>query len=533
MKKQTLPRRTFLEFLGKGAVSVAVIPSFLQSCAGPATEEEQRQAANFVLKGIQPTDADEVILCDGLDYKLLIRWDDPINASERFGFNNDFLAFLPDSPGNSESGLLWVNHEYTNPFFVSNHRDGDPITKEKVDKERYSVGGTFVKVKKEDGVWKIVEDQKNRRITGETSMDLVWNEPIEGSQLAEGMVGNCSGGLTPWGTILTCEENYDMFYGEMHFDGMAEKSLYGWPKFYPNPPQHYGWVVEIDPQTGSCKKHISLGRCAHECATVKQLEDGRLVVYTGDDKNDECLYKFIGSEPNSLDEGQLYVANLEAGRWESLNLAERPELQEVFDNQTDVQVYLRNASKLVGGSKLDRPEDIEIDPVTGNVLVALTNNLPAGNYYGQILKIMEKDGKYDSLEFEADTFLAGGEETGFACPDNMAFDPKGNLWFTSDISGSKMNAGEYTSFKNNGLFLVPRSGEQAGEVIQVASAPTDAEFTGPFFSPDGRTLFLSVQHPGELSDADKLTSHWPDGGEAIPRPSVITIQGDLLNHLMA
>lgn len=533
MKKQTLPRRTFIEFLGKGAVSVAVIPSFLQSCAGPATEEQKQQAAEFVLKGIAPSDADEVILCEGLESNLLIRWGDPINSSETFGFNNDYLAFLPDTPGNSESGLLWVNHEYTHPFFVSNYSEGQERTKEQVDKERYSVGGSFVKVVKEDGQWKVVEDAKSRRITGETPMDLIWKEPIEGSTVAEGMVGNCSGGFTPWGTILTCEENYDMCYGEHLHDGTKEESYYGWEKFYPNPPQHYGWVVEIDPETGSCKKHISLGRCAHECATVKQLEDGRLVVYTGDDKNDECLYKFIGSEPNSLDEGQLYVANMEAGRWESLKLEDRPELQQEFENQTDVLVYLRKSSKLVGGSKLDRPEDIEIDPVTGNVLVALTNNIPAGNYHGKILKIMEKDGKYDALEFTADTYLAGGEETGFACPDNMAFDPKGNLWFTSDISGSKMNAGEYTAFKNNGLFLVPRNGEQAGEVIQVASAPTDAEFTGPFFSPDGKTLFLSVQHPGELSNSKKLTSHWPDGGEAIPRPSVITLQGKLLESLMA
>lgn len=533
MTKSTINRRSFIEFLGKGAVSVIVVPPFLQACADGVDTDSSSQIAEFIIKGIDPSDLDDVILAEGLKSSMLIRWDDPINASERFGFNNDFLAFLPDSDGNSESGVLWANHEYTNPFFVSGFSGDMERTKEQVDKERYSVGGSIVKVKLENGSWKIVEDAINKRITGETQMRLIADAPIIGSEFATGMVGNCSGGLTPWGTILTCEENYDIFYGERFEDGTIRPSYFGWEKFYDHAPEHYGWVVEVDPKTGESVKHTALGRCAHECATVIQLEDERLVVYTGDDSNDECLYKFVGSVPNSLDEGKLYVANIEKSRWESLVFEERTELQENFENQLDVLIHLRKASKLVGGSTLDRPEDIEIDPVTGNVLIALTNNLPKGNYYGQILKIEEAEGKYDALSFAHDNFLVGGEETGFACPDNMAFDPKGNLWFTSDISGSKMNKGEYESFKNNGLFLVRREGEQAGEVIQVASAPTDAEFTGPFFTPDGKNLFLAVQHPGERSGSEGLTSNWPDGGDNIPKPSVIVIQGEMLDNLMA
>jgi secreted PhoX family phosphatase len=121
--------------------------------------------------------------------------------------------------------------------------------------------------------------------------------------------------------------------------------------------------------------------------------------------------------------------------------------------------------------------------VTGHVLISLTNNKPKGNYYGSILKLAETNNDYESLSFTADTYLAGGEETGFACPDNMAFDPEGNLWFTSDISGSAMHKEPYTAFKNNGLFMVPRAGKRAGEVIQMASAPFDAELTGPWFAP--------------------------------------------------
>ncbi len=267
---------------------------------------------------------------------------------------------------------------------------------------------------------------------------------------------------------------------------------------------------------------------------MKELADGRIVVYTGDDANNECLYKFIASKPSSLSEGTLYVANIEAGRWESLDYASQPILQKHFKSQTEVLIRLRESSKLVGGTPLDRPEDIDIDPHTGAILVSLTNNKAKDNYHGSILKLEEAEGQYDGLSFTPSTFLAGGEETGFSCPDNLAFDPAGNLWFTSDMSGSAMNKAPYIAFKNNGLFVVPRRGPQAGQVLQVASAPNDAEFTGPCFAPDGKTLFLSVQHPGETSPSiDNLTSHWPDGGQNIPRPSVVCISGSALDGLQA
>ena len=153
------------------------------------------------------------------------------------------------------------------------------------------------------------------------------------------------------------------------------------------------------------------------------------------------------------------------------------------------------------------------------------------------MKVEETDGKYDSLTFKASTYLAGGEDNGFSCPDNLAFDLSGNLWFTSDMSGSKMNKedGPYMAFKNNSLFVVPRYGEEAGSVIRVASGPRDSELTGPWFSPDGKTLFLSVQHPGEQTkDLTNPTSTWPFDHDRIPKPAVVAIKGDLLekmNHL--
>ncbi len=522
-----LSRRSFLEFLGITTASLLTgtnsIDMFLPS------------AVLGKLKAIPPSEKDELALTEGLSYEVLVKWGDTIAKKMKFGFNNDYTAFIPLDKDNLNDGLLWVNHEYIDPRFVSGYLEEDPSNKSKkqVNREMYNVGGSIIRIKQVDGKWQLVKkDPLNRRITGKTDLPFNWPEPIAGKTSAMGTLANCSGGVTPWGTILTCEENYDQFYGERNFEtGERIPGEYdmGWYRHYDNPPEHYGWVVEIDLKTGKGQKHIALGRCAHECATVKELEDGRLVVYSGDDAVNQFIYKFISSKPGSLSEGTLYVANTSIGKWVSLDYNEQPVLQKLFKNQTEVLIRLREAAKYLGATPQDRPEDIEISPHNGDVLVALTNNSTVGNYLGSILKIAEKDGKHDALEFKAETFLMGGEENNFACPDNLAFDPKGNLWFTSDISGSSMNREDkpmYLPFKNNSLFVVPNEGEHAGKPVRVANAPTHAEFTGPYFSPDGKTLFLSVQHPGEYStDMNNLASHWPGGGFSTPKPSVVAIYG--------
>ena len=527
---KNLQRRTFLEFLGKGIAGTAILPPLLAN-KSPLFKN------NFAIKAVEPSAADKLNLAKGLNFDVLIKWGDSINDQDTFGFNNDFTAFIPLSKDNPDDGILWVNHEYIDSRFVSGYTGKQERTMEQVQKEQYAVGGSILRIQKNKrGKWKLVKnDPLNRRVSGHTLIPFNWSEKIAGKDQAVGTLANCSGGVTPWGTILTCEENYDGFVGERnHKTGERIISKYdiGWTTFLNYPPEHYGWVVEVDPKTGKAQKHIALGRCSHECATVQELSDGRLVVYSGDDAVDQCIYKFIGSKPGSLSEGTLYVANTRLGKWESLKYEDSKVLQKLFKDQTDVLIRLREAARYLGGTALDRPEDIDIDPLNGNVLISLTNNFAKKNYYGSILKIVEDNNDHASLTFKAETHLAGGEETGFACPDNMAFDLAGNLWFTSDMSGSLMNQEPYEAFKNNGLFLVPRSGDQAGQVIQIASAPTDAELTGPWFAPDGKTLFLSVQHPGEMSPSlEQLSSHWPGGGTSTPKPSVVAIYGDLLESI--
>lgn len=527
-----MKRRTFLNFLGRATVGSAAVyaglPMFNFGC-----KPTKRPIAKSI-SSIQPTQADDIVLAEGLNYDVLIKWDDPISETDRFGFNNDFIAFRPLDVSTPNDGIMWVNHEYTNSLFVSGYDKKKEKTLEQVEKEAYSVGGSIMRIRKEGAKWKVVlNDPINKRITAKTMMDVAWPEPILGSTKIMGTLANCSGGITPWGNFLSCEENYDTFYGETEYSNgkpKHRKGRRGWEKYLNNPPEHYGWVVEVNPLTGDCKKLIALGRMEHESSTVFEAPDGRLVVYTGDDKENECLYKFISDSPGSLDTGTLYVANFNEGKWISVDIDDHQILKENFKNQTEVLIKTREAAKLLGGTELDRPEDIDIDPLTGDVFVTLTNNFEKLNAHGSIIKIIEGSADKTALTFRHETFLTGGKESGFSCPDNMAFDGNGNLWFTSDITGRLINTGPYKAFKNNGLFLVPVSGPDKGMVIQVASAPNDAEFTGPWFSPDGSTLFLSVQHPGELSkSSEKLSSNWPGGGNSIPQPAVITLQGPLLD----
>ena len=520
-------RRQFLLFLGRSAAVAAVAPVLAQAGCSP-----QR----FTLRPLRPSREDDFLLADGFDYEVLIKWGEPLGASgENFGFNNDYIAFLP-MEGPMDRARLWVNHEYINPYFVSGFHSGEK-TREQVEMEMYEVGGSSLLIERVHGHWRLSKEQAAKtRLTGRSPIAMISDRTVAGSELTIGTLANCAGGVTPWGSVLTCEENYQDYYGDVRFvDGAREliPGWYAWHKHFSYPPEHYGWVVEVNVETLNAKKLIALGRFAHESATVRVAADGRCVVYSGDDASNECLYKFIADEVGSLHRGTLFVASLEQKRWLPLDIRSQDVLRENFTDQTEVMIRCREAAHLIGGTPLDRPEDVEIDPETGSVIVSLTYNLAKGNYYGSLLRLNEKNNDPLALEFEWDTFIAGGPDTGFACPDNLAFDPAGNLWMTSDISGPRIGTKEYETFGNNGLFFIPMSGTDAGRVIQIASGPVDSELTGPCFSPDGRTLFLSVQHPGELSrQAGRLTSHWPEGGDNIPRPAVVTISGPALDAIM-
>lgn len=545
-----LNRREFLQFMGRRSAgltaAVALSPLALQLLTACSTLPLQKNTAAAVeglpFTPLLPQSTDFLELAPGFQSQVLIKWGQPLNAREDFGFNNDFIGMVPFKDSSSEA-YLWVNHEASDPQFVSGHHYYNALevkTKPQAELEMKSVGGSILHVRKNDqGEWKVVNDSLvNRRYDAFTRIPFAGEVSVRDAKTAMGTLANCSGGVTPWQTFLTCEENYHHYYGEASYSATGSRSLKparaatGWDPFYHNPPEHYGWVTEIDPVQNVAQKLTALGRFAHEGATCVTAKDGRAVVYMGDDTDDQCFYKFIADKTGSLVTGTLYVASLERGEWLPIDLKQSPILRQRFKDHTEMMIRIREAALLLGGTKLDRPEDCDVDPATGAIIIACTNNKPAERPFGALLRIEEMNADFLSLKFTSKYWRFGGEQTGFACPDNLAFDQAGNLWMTTDISDDALNKDEYAFHGNNALFVIPMKGRLAGQAFRVATAPMDAELTGPCFSPDGKTLFLSIQHPGINSRGpENLTSHWPDGGNKIPRPAVVTIQGPALEAM--
>jgi len=543
-------RRQFLTYLGAGTAALASLATGIPVLAAGeqisgktadhlfGLDHTKRATFNPKFKPIQPTSKDDVVLPDGFRYDVIAVYGDKINpAGDTFGFNADFTCFLPIE-GSPDHGLLWVNHEYLGEleYYVTGYDalnadpDNNTRTPQQIEKYLYALGGSVIEVKRENGKWRMVTDSRYaRRVSGLTKHQLTG----PAASLAREVMGtfaNCSGGVTFWNTILSCEENYQ--------DVVEDCKL-------PD-ARHYGWVVEVDPfdPQSTPKKHTALGRFAHENTAMVIAPTGQLVVYMGDDANDQFVYKFVSKgkfdpqagKANSrlLEEGTLYVANFGKGQWVALDLAANEALQKarnkdgnkLFATQADVLINCREAARVVGGTPMDRPEDVEVHPIDGSVFIAMTNNSKHGNFYGQIVRLIEQDDNHAGTRFSFEIFAAGGPQSGFAAPDNMAFDSAGNLWVVTDISSSSMNTGIYTSFGNNGVFFIPTSGPNKGEALQFASAPVGAEMTGPWFTPDETTLFMAVQHPGEnLRAYDQPTSHWPKGGNTPAMPGVIAITG--------
>lgn len=526
-------RRDFIEFMGRLSLGAAMAPSLLTACQ--TNPQVQQPVSPLSFTPLVPTTADDLVLTQGFMYSIVAKVGDPLNKNDKFGTHNDFLHFVPLT---ANEGILWANHEYLHQVLLHNRKMTTPRTKSEFKAEQLAIGGSLVHIRKSGDKWSIVPNSAyNRRITGQTKIPFHKNKKVMGKNYAVGMVTNCGGGFTPWKTILTCEENYDIYYGDSTYKNkkrvFVPNKKMRWYEQTPNPPEHYGWVVEVDPFSGKAKKHTALGRFEHEGAAVTTGKTGKVVIYMSEDRKGGGIFKFVSDSITGIDSGTLYVADTVKGKWIPLDLEKTPKLKDHFDTQLDVMIYASYAAELAGGTPQDRPEDVEIDPKTGNVIIALTNNADAGNIYGGILKLEENGNDPEALEFKSSVFKAGGLENNFACPDNLAFDRNGNLWMTTDMAEYDIRAGKYKGLGNNGLFYIPMSGPHAGQALQVASSPVDAEFTGPTFSPDYKTLFLSVQHPGaDTEDPKNPTSTWPDR-KGLPKSAVVAISGPALDILMS
>jgi uncharacterized protein len=591
-----LGRREFLTRSAGVAVALALGPLALKSgTAKPST-----------LAGFQglPHGLDEHLhVADGHRAQILLRWGDPLwpgmtefdplalsaeEQARRFGYNNDFVGYLPldRNTADSRRGLLVVNHEYTCPWLMfAGSPASDQLSAEQLRVEQAAHGLSIVEVHREPQGWRVLRDSRwTRRITPATP--VLFSGPAAGhprmrtrhapdGRSGLGTIGNCAGGLTPWGTMLSGEENVqDYFSGDpgqgaeaasrARF-GISGKPRYHWGRIEqrwrleqePQEPNHFGWIVEVDPRNPEAApvKRTALGRMRHEGCTVHVDARRQVVAYSGDDQAFEYLYRFVAARPwdpqvppsegRWLDDGVLSVARFEDDgslRWLRLVFGEGPlRPEQGFHSQADVLIDVRRAADLLGATPLDRPEDVETHPVTGTVFVMLTKNAArragqtdaanprAVNRGGHVLELIPPEGDHGSDLFRWEVFLLAGDEavggrygapaqdfSWLAAPDNCAFDNRGRLWIATD--------GAEDFGVADGAWVCEVAGEQRAVTRRFLRVPIGAELCGPCFTPDDGTFFCAVQHPGEESGYDAPATRWPDFDPALPpRPSVVAV----------
>jgi len=599
----------------------------LAACSGATTPGPNgpgpETPAGLRFEPVAPNTADALRLPPGYAHNVVIRWGDPVvpgapafdfgaqsaaAQSMQFGYNNDFVALVA-LPGDDRRHVMVVNHEYTIEPMMFRGYDAAAPTEEQIRIGLAAHGLSVVVVAHDPVTGRMspeLDPRYNRRITGTTPIAV--DGPAAGSRLLRtsadptgravlGTLNNCSGGLTPWGTVLSGEENINQYFGGTVADPVAaaRAARYGiggkpterdWerldPRFdlarEPNEANRFGWVVEVDPlDPGSTPvKHTALGRFKHEGASVRLAGDGRAVVYLGDDERFDYVYKFVSEgrvapgesravrEANRalLSTGTLYVARFSGDRavdgTGTLPAGERfagtgtwirlmSGTTSFVDGMSveEVAVFTRLAADRVGATKMDRPEDIEANPRTGHVYLAMTNNTDRGragrtapdeanprtaNRNGHVIELVETGGEAAAESFDWSILLLAGDPKdpgtwfgGFdksqvspiSSPDNLTFDPHGNLWIATD-SGAELGF-------NDGLYGVALDGPARGRTTLFASVPVGAECCGPNVTEE--FALLAVQHPGDVSqaNADAPGSAWPDGPGTQPRPAVVNI----------
>ncbi|MDC7715269.1 PhoX family phosphatase [Vogesella sp. LYT5W] len=611
-------RRSLLQ--GSGALGVAgVLSGSFATLAEAASAPFAKKTPQLGFKPVPFGFEDKVVVPEGYTAEVLYAWGDPVgikgnmpafkqdasnSAAEQevqAGMHHDGMHYYPLPLGatGSKHGLLAINHEYTDDGLL--HVGGmKPWNGDKVKKAQAAVGVSVIEVEDTGKGWQVVRPSKYaRRITANTPIAI--GGPARGNALMKteadpqgveilGTFQNCASGPTPWGTYLTCEENFDgVFVNESgnlteleKRYGISNKDAgyrWAWEDFRfdlqlnPNEANRFGWVVEIDPFDPAAKpvKRTALGRFKHEGATTTIAANGQVVVYMGDDQRFEYIYKFVSKNKYNpknrkanmqlLEEGTLYVARFDAdgsGQWLPLVHGQNGLTAENgFADQGDVVIKARMAADKLGATKMDRPEWIAVDPRhPGSVYCTLTNNSDRGkegkpgtdaanprndNKFGHILHWQEKGSDAAALGFKWDIFVLAGrpdaakpEHVGnikgdaFGSPDGLKFDHNGVLWVQTDVSTSTVNMKEYQDMGNNQMVAVV---PETGEFRRFLTGPNGCEITGLAFTPDMKTMFVNIQHPGEpdseRNDPAKPTaiSTWPDGPKAgRPRAGTVVVR---------
>ncbi|GAC56199.1 putative phosphatase [Gordonia hirsuta DSM 44140 = NBRC 16056] len=622
--RTALSRRAVL----KGSLAAAAgagAGAVLTGCGDPgpaSTPTDPGLPPGMRFGAVAPNTEDALIVPDGYRQQVVIRWGDPVlpgapefdfenqtpqAQAQQFGFNNDFAGLIPVD-GAPDRFYLVCNQEYTTEAMMfRDYREKKPTERQaRVAMAAHGITVLEVQAGTGDGSLTPVIGRRNRRLTAASPFrmtgpaagsDLVRTSADPDGRILLGTIANCSGGITPWGTMLSGEENFHNYFmnaravaGSPAAERLArygfgdDADYHRWGLYEsrfdlarePNEANRFGYIVEVDPHDPESVplKHSALGRLKHESANIYVVPDGvdagTVVAYTGDDERFEYIYKFVSSRkmrdglsPQArrhnqriLAEGTLYVASFASaepptvtgatgsGRWHKLLTvdADGSATSHIAGmTPAEVAVFTRLAADRAGATKMDRPEDIEANPFTGKVYCALTNNDARGidgnpgtdgvnprteNKNGQILEITDAhagtDFRWDLLlvcgdPAAADTYYGGYDKTRvspISCPDNVAFDPHGNLWISTD--GNALGS-------NDGLFAVALDGPRRGQTRQFLTVPRGAETCGPIIT--DRRVVVCVQHPGESDDAtvDRPLSHWPDGGRSQPRPAVVAV----------
>ncbi|MDI3513205.1 MAG: PhoX family protein [Gammaproteobacteria bacterium] len=644
---RVVSRRGFLKSgLGLGAAAFLAAPL----AAHAAQHAHQHMAAGYGNNGprtapkigfaqVAASSGDAIVVPEGYSAQIFAPWGDALFAdspmwkpdgtntgadqARQIGDNHDGMHFFPLNGKSSQEGLLVMNHEYCNYEYLFGAEFMTPWTADKVLKAQNAHGASVIHVRKQGNKWEIVLNSKyNRRITGNTPMQI--SGPAAGHALMKtladpsgtlvlGTLNNCANGFTPWGTYLTCEENFNGYFGTTSgVDGRDESMKryginargtgYRWEEFderfdyakEPNESNRFGWVVEIDPFDPESKpvKRTGLGRFKHENCAYALTADRRVVVYMGDDQTNDYIYKFVSdgrfvpgkdaANRQLLDHGKLYVAKfgngatagdfMGTGEWVLLDKQDNPVLaaDDRFADQAEVLIKTRLAADAVGATKMDRPEWIAVHPATKEVYCALTNNSGrsaaqvddanprAANRFGQIVRWREAGSDAGAMSFDWDLFVIAGNPNVYAAgdlnagsasidtsntfnsPDGIGFDADGRLWIQTD--GNFSNTGVYAGQGNNQMLC---ASPETGEIRRFLVGPAGCEITGLTFTPDGRTMFINVQHPGEVGShpnrptppagvgmdefiaANPLAfSQWPDATGGRPRSATVVITKD-------
>ncbi|MBF0170603.1 MAG: DUF839 domain-containing protein [Nitrospinae bacterium] len=538
---------------------------------GPLTDAARKAGE------LSPGVADGVRVADGLTGGLLVSWLQPVGpAGERFGANNDYLAWF----GDAAKGYLWVSHEYlsgqgptgraaewTAP--TGDHArlaqwlmergklacDGAPpcwsqpkARAAHVAGVKESLGGSWLRVVKGGDGWRVDPTDANaRRYPASSTTRLLMTGPYAGQVkdhddagrplpkgVVAGTIADCSGGVTPWGTVLLGEENVEAFYGK------KGRGLDIAGKGPSHDPDYYGWAAEIDPgadpglvydpKSGKGHaKHSALGRARWENfsfavgADGRPVEGGPLTVYFADDRSGGRVHKFVSAKPwrqgasraekrKLLTAGTLFVSALTGvapdghtmtatgraptrgegfvGRWVPVAV---DHLADLFANEERLGIFGQN-----------RPEEVEWHPGRAALYIAYTGHDDRGDRAGRIWAFEERPGEsfiFYEVAAGSERLFADG---GFARPDNLVVGTDGSLWFATDGQPGVTGGVAADAFY---LLEIDDATGAARAVKRIVTAPPGAEITGPAFTPDMTTLFLAIQHPGE--GAFEAATGWP------------------------